>query len=312
MKTNLGKLIKFKKTFYFSHTSLNHIKPTMQQNDYFLEIKPQNKLFALNFKEVWQYRDLLRMFVRRNIVAQYKQTILGPLWLFLQPLFTSITMFVIFSKVAGLGTDGMPAILFYLAGNTAWNYFATCLNSTASTFTGNASIFGKVYFPRLISPLSVVVSNLFKFGIQFLIFLILIFYYVFIGEIEIFSASFLFFPVLLLLMAGLGMGIGLTISSLTTKYRDLTFFLAFGVQLFMYFTPVILPLQTFVEKMGDKAWIINLNPMTGIIVTYRNIFIGDGTILWGPLGYSATITIILLFIGIIVFNRTEKNFMDTV
>lgn len=284
----------------------------MQQHDYFLEIKPKNKLFTLNFKEVWQYRDLLMMFVRRNIVAQYKQTILGPLWLFLQPLFTSVTMFIIFSRVAGLSTDGMPAILFYLAGNTAWNYFATCLNSTAGTFTGNAGIFGKVYFPRLISPLSVVVSNLFKFGIQFLIFLVLIFYYVFKGSIELFSVSFLFFPVLLVLMAGLGMGIGLTISSLTTKYRDLTYFLSFGVQLFMYFTPVILPLQTFVEKMGDKAWIINLNPMTGIIVTYRNIFIGDGQILWSSLGYSAIITVVLLFVGILVFNKTEKNFMDTV
>jgi len=283
----------------------------MQQRNFYFEIKPHDSLIRFNFKELWRYRDLIRMFVRRNIVAQYKQTVLGPLWLFIQPVISSIVMLVVFNKIANLDV-GEPAILFYLAGNTAWNFFATCLNSTANSFRGNAGIFGKVYFPRLASPLSTVISNLVKFCIQFLIFLSVYFYFFINGEVQLFSLSVAFMPVLIILMGGLGLGFGLIISALTTKYRDLSFFIGFGVQLMMYFTPVIMPLETYSKHMGDKIWIMKINPMTGIIETFRNIFIGNGQITWELIGYSSITMFTVLFLGIIIFNKTEKNFMDTV
>ena len=273
------------------------------------EITPKTSLFSFNFKEIWQYRDLLLLFVRRDFVATYKQTILGPLWFFIQPILSSFVFYVIFSRVAKIPTDGMPPYLFYLAGLTAWNYFSTCLTSTSNVFVGNAGIFGKVYFPRLITPLSIVISNLIKFAIQFGIFLVFFAYYVWKGaDIHISIFAWLF-PVLLILMAGLGLGMGIIISALTTKYRDLTFLVGFGVQLFMYATPVIYPLSQIPEKYHMY---IMLNPMTGVIETFRLGFLGVGEMNWTALWYSSVLMFILLFIGIIIFNKTEKNFMDTV
>lgn len=284
----------------------------MSQKDFIFEIKPHDSFFKLNYREIWRYRDLLMMFVRRDIVAQYKQTILGPLWFLIQPVLTSVVMLVVFGNIAGLSTDGMPKLLFYLAGNTAWSYFATCLKSTSNSFTANASIFGKVYFPRLVSPLSTVISNLVKFCIQFLIFISFYFYFYFTGTVELFSWSVLILPVLIILMGGIGLGIGTTISSLTTKYRDLTYLVEFGVQLMMYLTPVIISMSTFESKLGKYAYIVKLNPMTGIIETFRNVFIGTGAVEWTLLAYSAGVMVVMLLIGTVIFNNTEKNFMDTV
>jgi len=276
------------------------------------EIRPQDNIFRLRLNDIWQYRDLLFLFVRRDIVATYKQTILGPLWLFIQPILTSVVMLVVFSNIAGLSTDGMPALLFYLSGNIAWAYFATCLRSTSNTFVSNAGIFGKVYFPRLISPLSTVVSNLVKFSIQFCLFLLVFMYYYSIGAIPFFNIQIWLLPALILLMGFTGLGFGIIISSLTTKYRDLTYLVEFGVQLMMYFTPVILPLSVFYEKMGDYAFLIKLNPMTGIVESFREIFLGSGDIPWSLLCYSTGMMVFLVLAGILLFNKTEKNFMDTV
>jgi len=276
------------------------------------EIRPQDNIFRLRLNDIWQYRDLLFLFVRRDIVATYKQTILGPLWLFIQPILTSVVMLVVFSNIAGLSTDGMPALLFYLSGNIAWAYFATCLRSTSNTFVSNAGIFGKVYFPRLISPLSTVVSNLVKFSIQFCLFLLVFMYYYSIGSIPFFNIQIWLLPALILLMGFTGLGFGIIISSLTTKYRDLTYLVEFGVQLMMYFTPVILPLSVFYEKMGDYAFLIKLNPMTGIVESFREIFLGSGDIPWSLLCYSTGMMVFLVLAGILLFNKTEKNFMDTV
>lgn len=272
-------------------------------------ITPKNSLFSLNLKEIWQYRDLLVLFVRRDFVATYKQTILGPLWFFIQPILSSFVFYVIFNKVAQIPTDGMPPYLFYLCGLTAWNYFSTCLTSTSNVFIANAGIFGKVYFPRLITPLSIVVSNLIKFAMQFLIFILFWGYYYVSGATVHISMYSLLFPVLLIVMAGLGLGSGIIISALTTKYRDLTFLVQFGVQLFMYATPVIYPLSQIPQKYQQ---LVMLNPMTGVIETFRLAFLGVGTMNWNALYYSIVIMFVLLFVGIVIFNKTEKNFMDTV
>jgi len=281
----------------------------MKQDSYIFEITPKTSLFAFNFKEIWQYRDLLILFVRRDFVAMYKQTILGPLWFFLQPIISSFVFYIIFNRVAKIPTDGMPPYLFYLAGLTAWNYFSSCLNSTSNVFVGNAGIFGKVYFPRLISPLSIVISNIIRFGIQFLVFMMFYAYFYFQGAKIAISIYITLFPALILLMAGLGLGMGLIISALTTKYRDLTFLVGFGVQLFMYATPVIYPLSQIPEKYQHY---IMLNPMTGVIETFRLAFLGVGTMNWTAMWYAFAVMFVLLFVGVILFNRTEKNFMDTV
>lgn len=251
------------------------------------------------------------MFVRRDFVAVYKQTILGPLWFFIQPLLTTITFTVIFSGVAKLSTDGAPPLLFYLAGTTPWNYFAACLTKTSTTFKDNANLFGKVYFPRLIIPLSIVVSTLIQFAIQFATLAIALAWFLFQGVpvqpdvVGILTVT----PLLLLLMAGLGLGFGIIISSLTTKYRDLAFLVTFGVQLAMYATPVVYPLSTVPEKY--RPW-IEVNPMTGIIEAFRALYLGTGSLPWPLLGMSAATTVVVLFLGMIVFNRVEKTFMDTV
>ncbi|MDA3881999.1 MAG: ABC transporter permease [Bacteroidales bacterium] len=281
----------------------------MTTEEYTFEITPKKSLLAFNFKEIWQYRDLLLLFVRRDFIAMYKQTILGPLWFFIQPIISSFVFYIIFNRVANIPTDGMPPYLFYLAGLTAWNYFSTCLNSTSNIFVTNASMFGKVYFPRLITPLAVVISNLIKFTMQFFVFMLFYLYFLYQGaDISVTIYAFLF-PVLLILLAGLGLGLGLIISALTTKYRDLTFLVGFGVQLFMYATPVIYPLSEIPEQYQKY---VMLNPMTGVVETFRLAFLGAGNMNWTALWYSITVMCVLLFFGIIIFNRTEKNFMDTV
>lgn len=274
-------------------------------------IQPRNGWFDLHLADLWRYRDLVFMFVKRDFVAVYKQTILGPLWFFIQPLLTTLTFTIIFSGVAKMSTDGLPPLLFYLAGTTPWNYFATCLTKTSTTFKDNANLFGKVYFPRLATPVSIVLSTLIQFGIQFLVLLIALAWHLWNGSpvypdwIGVLFGS----PLLILMLGALGLGSGIIVSSLTTKYRDLAFLVTFGIQLAMYATPVVYPLSTVPEKY--RAW-LELNPMTGIIEAFRTIYLGTGSFSWHLLAWSAGCTAVILFVGIIIFNRVEKTFMDTV
>ncbi|OFY86485.1 MAG: ABC transporter permease [Bacteroidetes bacterium RIFCSPLOWO2_12_FULL_31_6] len=273
-------------------------------------IEPKNGLLSLNLVDVWKYRDLLRMFVKRDFVTIYKQTILGPLWFFIQPIFTVIIYSFVFGEFAGIPTDGLPKILFYLSGTICWNYFADCFNKTSSVFRDNQNIFGKVYFPRLITPLSIVVSGLLKLGVQLLLLIAILAYYYFFTIIQLqFHLELLLFPYLIVLMAVLSLGLGMIITSLTTKYRDLVFLLQFGVQLLMYATPVIYPLSSVPEKY---QWLIILNPMTSIIETFKYGVLGAGTFSWLYLAYTTMFTIVVLILGTIIFNKTEKTFMDTV
>lgn len=273
-----------------------------------LEIKSNDSVFDLHLKDVWHYRDLLWLLVRRDFVSFYKQTVLGPLWFFIQPIFTTVIFTFIFSNLAHISTNGCPAKLFYMAGTVAWNYFSDCLTKTSTVFKDNANIFGKVYFPRLIMPLSIVVSNLVKFGVQFLLFLILFFYYLFDGQIHA-NWFILLFPVVIVLMAILGLGLGLIITALTTKYRDLAFVVTFGMQLMMYATPVIYPLDT---ALKNGHGIIKLNPMTGLIETFRYGFTGAGHFYPDAFAYSAAASLVFFILGLIVFNKVEKDFVDTV
>jgi lipopolysaccharide transport system permease protein len=274
-----------------------------------LEIKPHDSVFSLHLKDVWNYRDLLWLLVRRDFVSFYKQTIFGPLWFFIQPIFTTIIFTVIFSKMAGISTNGAPAPLFYMAGNVAWSYFADGLNKTSTVFRDNANIFGKVYFPRLIMPLSIIFSNLVKFGVQFILFLILLVYYLIQGSQIHPNWYILLFPVVLLLMAILSLGIGLIITALTTKYRDLVFLVTFGVQLLMYATPVIYPLSAASAKY--RTFII-CNPLSGLIETFRYGFLGTGQFYPGAFAYSVVASIIIFLLGLVIFNKVEKNFVDTI
>lgn len=272
------------------------------------EILPQSSLLDLKLKEVIRYRDLLWMLVKRDFIATYKQTILGPIWFFIQPLLTTLTFIVVFGKIAGIPTGGVPMLVFYLSGITLWNYFAECLNKTATVFRDNAAIFGKVYFPRLIMPLSIVVSNLVRLGIQMTLFLGIWIYYYVQGTITA-QWQLVLVPMLIALMAMLSLGAGMLISALTTKYRDLIFLLGFGVQLLMYATPIIYSLENIPPKY---AAIIRANPMSAIIETFRYAFTGSGSFSWMSLGYSAAFSAALLLIGTLVFNKVEKSFMDTV
>ena len=274
-----------------------------------LVIERRSSLFDLKLSEVWLYRDLLLMFVKRDFVSFYKQTILGPLWFFIQPLFTTIIFTFVFGNLAGLSTDGLPQPLFYLAGITAWNYFADCITKTSTVFKDNANIFGKVYFPRLIMPLSIVTSNLVRFGVQMLLFLAVMAYFAAVGAEFRITSAILLFPVLILMMAFLGLGLGLIITAMTTKYRDLSFLVTFGVQLLMYMTTVIYPLSAAPVKYRR---LIGLNPMTGIIEAFRYAFLGKGEFSAWILGYSAAVTLTILILGLALFNKTERNFVDTV
>lgn len=272
-------------------------------------IEPQHSLLDLQMGEVWQYRDLLMLMVRRDFVANYKQTILGPIWFFMQPIMTTLTFTLIFGRIAGISTDGMPMVLFYMAGVTLWNYFSECLNRTATVFKDNESVFGKVYFPRLIMPLSIVTSNLIKLGIQFSLFLLFWGFYLFTATSVHPNATLLLVPFLVLIMGGLGLGFGMIISALTAKYRDLIFLMTFGVQLLMYATPIIYPLSSISAKY---KLLIMANPMSSVIETFRFAFLGSGSLNWGALAYSMGFMIIILIIGVLIFNKVEKSFMDTV
>ena len=278
-------------------------------SEWSLEIKPVSGWFNIHLKDLWRYRDLLVMFVKRDFVSVYKQTILGPVWFFIQPILTSATFTLVFGTIAKIPTDGIPAPIFYLSGIVCWSYFADCLNRTSGTFIVNANIFGKVYFPRLISPISNVISILLKFGIQLLLLVAFIIYFK-INDANIHPNIYILLtPYLILLMAGLGLGSGIIVSSLTTKYRDLSFLVSFGVQLLMYATPVIYPLSSAPEKY---KWLILANPMTSIIETFRYAFLGAGSFDVYNLIYSTVFMVVVLSVGIIVFNRVEKNFIDTV
>lgn len=273
-------------------------------------IKPHNKLWQIDFKELWQYRDLLSMYVKRDIITQYKQTILGPLWFIIQPLLTTIMYMIVFGGIAGISTDGLPQALFYLAGIAVWQYFADCLTKTSSTFITNQNIFGKVYFPRLIAPLSVCISGLVKFGIQVLLFLGVYVYYLIIGVRIAPTIELLLLPVLVLIIAALALGFGIIVSSLTTKYRDLTILFTFVVQLWMYGTPVIYPLS-YINNETLKLC-MKLNPVTGVVETFKYAFLGVGEFSWGLLAYSAGFAVIILAIGVVIFNKVQRSFMDTV
>lgn len=272
-------------------------------------IEPKTRLLDLKLSELWRYRDLVLMFVRRDFVANYKQTILGPIWFFLQPLLTTITYLLIFGRMAGLSTDGVPMLIFYLSGVTVWNYFSETLTKTATVFKDNAQMFGKVYFPRLTMPFSIVISNLVRFLIQFLLFLIVWSWYMVQAKSIHPNIYILLTPVLIILMGLLALGIGMVISAMTTKYKDLIFLLTFGIQLAMFATPVIYPVSSVPEQY---QWIILANPMSAVVETFRYAYLGSGSFSWFSLGYSAAVTVLLLIAGTIIFNRVEKSFTDTV
>ena len=273
-------------------------------------IRPKRNWLDINLRELWRYRDLIMLFVRRDFVSVYKQTVLGPLWLFIQPLFTTITFYFVFSKIAKIPTGGIDPILFYLAGITLWNYFSDCFVKTSNTFVANAGIYGKVYFPRLVIPISIVISNLIKLGVQLIVFAVVFIYKInFEGLSFSFNSTLFFLPVLILIMAILGLGMGIVFSALTTKYRDFSFLLAFGIQLLMYATPIIYPLSYTSGQLN--RW-ISLNPLTPLIENFKFALFGIGHFDYVGLLYAACISVIILFVGIILFNRVEKNFMDTV
>ena len=281
------------------------------QEKWTTEIRPKDKLLSVDFKEIWHYRDLMMLFVKRNIITQYKQTILGPLWYVIQPMMTTVMYMVVFGGIAKISTDGLPQPLFYLAGISFWQYFADCLTKTSNTFVNNAGIFGKVYFPRLVTPLSDVISNLVRFGIQFALFLIVYLYYFIFTDANIQPNLYaLLFPILVVMLAGLALGFGILFSSMTTKYRDLQLLLSFFVSLWMYATPVIYPLSTITND--TLRMVMQLNPLTGIVEFFKYGMLGVGNHEWWMLGYSFGFMVVLLAIGIVVFNKVQKSFMDTV
>mgnify|MGYP000888371576 FL=1 len=280
-----------------------------QAEDWDLIITPRKKWWDLQLRDVWHYRDLIALFVRRDFVSRYKQTILGPLWLIIQPIMNSLVFTVIFGNIAGLPTDGLPQMLFYLSGTVLWHYFSNCLTGTSQTFISNAHLFGKVYFPRLVTPISIVISNLITLAIQFVLFIVFWLFFYSRGAEIYFTSWALALPLLVLLMAGLGLGFGIIISSLTTKYRDLNYLVGFGVSLWMYATPIIYPVSSIPEKW---RWVAEINPISPIVETFRAGFLGAGSASWLRLGYSFAFMLVVLFIGVVIFNRVEKTFIDTV
>ena len=279
------------------------------EKDWTLVIKPEKRLLDVDLKGIWRYRDLWYMYIKRDIVTVYKQTILGPLWFFIQPIFTTIMYMFVFGGLAGISTDGIPQPLFYLSGITLWNYFSSCFNGSSDTFTANAGIFGKVYFPRLVVPLAALTSNLIKMLIQLLLFITVYIYYVSIGGAVSINSAALLFPGLVFMLAFHAMSWGLIVSSLTSKYRDLRHLVSFGLQLLMYATPVIYPLSVAGEKYG---WALKLNPLTPIFEAFKYGVLGSGSLSWGGLLYSFIFMVVMLFVSIIIFNRVERHFMDTV
>ena len=289
---------------------------TTENENWTTVIKPRNGLFEVNLKEIWDYRDLLTLFVKRTITVQYKQTILGPLWWLIQPALTVIMYMVVFGGIAGIPTDGIPQPLFYLGGVAMWQYFADCLGKTSNTFVSNAGIFGKVYFPRMIMPLSSVISNLVRFGIQLGLFVIVYLYYVIVGQAPCPNWYLLLFPLLVVMQAGLALGFGIIVSSMTTKYRDLQILFSFFVSLWMYATPIVYPLSQVAgkQKFGiDLATVMCLNPVTPVIETFKHGALGAGQFIgWGWLAYSFGFMLVVLALGILIFNKVQKSFMDTV
>jgi lipopolysaccharide transport system permease protein len=285
-----------------------------KNESWLFEITPKNNLFSLNLKEVWNYRDLLMLFVRRDVVTVYKQTVLGPLWYLIEPLFTAVVFTLIFNNVANISTGEIPPFLFNLAGITIWNYFKTCLTNTSSTFNANANIFGKVYFPRMVIPISVVISNLFRFGIQMLIFIVFYIYYYFNGaNISLNSYAFLF-PIMIIIMGLLGLGMGMFLSSLISKYRDFRVLISFGIQLLMYLSAVMYPISFFKEKMPDYVWLVEYNPLAFVIEQVRYMLLNTTTTKFNVVMfiYVMLFTVVILILGALVFNKAEKNFIDTV
>lgn len=282
----------------------------MESEKWTLEIKPQTSLFAVDFAEIWRYRDLWAMMVRRDIVTLYKQTVLGPIWFFIQPIMTTVMYMVVFGGIAKIPTDGVPQPLFYLAGICLWQYFADCLSKTSNTFVANAGVFGKVYFPRLVVPLSNVTSGLLKLAIQFALFMIVYLYFIFTGANVHPNAYAALLPLLIILLAALSLGFGIIFSSMTTKYRDLSFLLGFFVQLWMYATPVIYPISTITN--AKLKLVMQLNPLTGVLESFKYGVLGAGEFSWGMLGYSAGFAAMLLAVGIVIFNRVQRSFIDTV
>jgi lipopolysaccharide transport system permease protein len=272
-------------------------------------ITPRKSLFDLKLYEIWDYRDLFVLFIKRDITITYKQTVLGPLWFFIQPLLTTLMFLLVFGRIAGIPTGEVPPVLFYMGGITIWNYFSECLRLTSDTFVKNAGLFGKVYFPRIITPLSIVSSNLVKFSIQFSLFLVVFFYYYLTGNQIHPNITLFFLPFYVLILAVMALGFGLIISAMTTKYRDLTFLIQFGIQLWMYATPVIYPISQIPEKY---RWIIMANPVSSIVEAFKYGFTGSGNFYLNGIIYSGLFSIFLFFIGLVIFNRIEKTFMDTV
>ena len=285
---------------------------TLNDGEWLYTITAKHKLINLNFKEIWQYRDLLVLFVKRDITTVYKQTVLGPLWFFIQPLFTTVIFTLVFNKIANISTGGIPPFLFNLTGITAWNYFKVCLTGTSNTFRSNAGIFGKVYFPRIISPLSKIISNLFKFGIQLLILFAFYIYYSINGYSVTPNFNLILFPVYVLMMALLGLGAGMIISAFTTKYRDLRILVTFGVQLLMYVSAVPFPISEIQDKQPQYAWLLEYNPVAQIVEGFRYMVLDTGIFTWFGFFFALVFAILSFLLGLIVFNRTEKTFIDTV
>lgn len=284
---------------------------TEPQQQWTTVIESKHSIFRLNLKEVWQYRDLVFMFVKRDFISSFKQTVLGPLWFFINPILTTIVFTLVFGGIANLPTDGIPPILFYLAGNTLWGYFSTTMLSVSNVFTGNASIFGKVYFPRLVTPISTIISSFMRLSIQLILFFIVLVYYMYLGEVHP-NYWALFSPILIVFLALFSLGLGMIFSSLTTKYRDLSLLLTFGVSLFMWFTPVILPTSMVKKQLGSYGYLADLNPLTPIFECFKFGFIGSGDFNMMRLFLSFIFIIIILFLGIVIFNKSEKSFIDTV
>lgn len=285
----------------------------MSEQNWDLVIGAEKRKRRINFKELFSYQDLLFLFVKRDFISLYKQTILGPLWVVIQPILTTITFYIVFTRIANIQTDAIPPILFYMLGVTVWTYFADCVIKTSDTFIVNQNIFGKVYFPRLVVPLSIVITNLIKFGIQFAIFLLMYAYYILFESLSLSSLSWqlALIPVLVVIMAAFGLGVGLIISALTTKYRDLRFLIQFGIQLAMFATPIVWPLS---DIPAEHQWKLMLNPMANIVETFKVAFFGmdNGVFSWLALGYSALFALLVLYGGMRLFNRVERSFMDTI
>lgn len=283
---------------------------TSDANNYHIHISSKRRRFELNLKEVWRYRDLIMLFTKRSFTVTYKQTILGPAWIFLNPLISSLIYAFVFGGIAGIGTDGIPTILFYLCSNAIWIFFSTCVTQNATTFTGNAGVFGKVYFPRLTTPISNVLSSVIQFGIQMLLVLMFMVYYLIQGQVHPNWAAWTLIPLVLVHLGMLGLSFGIIISSLTTKYRDLSILVTFGVSLWMYITPIVYPISSVGE--GLMKTIFMINPVTPAVELLRYAVLGQGTVHWGFYGLSCGLTVVLFLLGVMTFNRVEKTFMDTV